>query len=133
MKNYRDKRSGSGTSEAAFTTRLATALRARGALTFKIHGHLLQAGGWPDTYVAHPMWRGWIESKVDSNNLDARQRAIGKQLKRAGDRFVVARFCRESEVVQFEDEEEDLLSILPFSKLDDGQAVIDALRKAANL
>ncbi|UOF80087.1 vrR-nuc domain [Caudoviricetes sp.] len=102
-------------------------------MTFKIHGHLMQAGGWPDTYVAHPMWRGWIEFKVDGNNLDPRQRAIGEGLIKRGDRFVVARFVTQDNVMQIEDVDENLLSVLGFSMLDAGSAVLQTLRKASNL
>lgn len=131
--NYREKRPGSGKSESQLGARVASALRASGAMTFKIHGHLMQAGGWPDTYVAHPQWRGWIEFKVDKNNLDPRQRSIGASLVKRGDRFVVARFVNENKTMQIEDTDENILSVLGFSMLDDGSAIFKALRKASEL
>lgn len=41
-------------------------LKLCGALTFNVHGHGMQAVGWPDVYVAHRMYHGWVELKAGS-------------------------------------------------------------------
>lgn len=55
-------------------------MRAAGALVLGLHGHAMQSPGWPDLYVAHPRYDGWVELKGDGGSLSPLQTAVGKKL-----------------------------------------------------
>lgn len=38
------------------------------AQVLNVHGHPMQASGWPDLYVACSRWRGWLELKVGGSH-----------------------------------------------------------------
>jgi hypothetical protein len=59
---------------------LVKELRAAGALVLSVHGHAQQAPGWPDIYVAHCIWSGWIELKSHDGELSEAQRIVGRKL-----------------------------------------------------
>lgn len=42
-------------------------------VAFKVHGHLGQEPGWPDIYMAHRDWNGWIEFKRDGGAMTTLQ------------------------------------------------------------
>ena len=51
--------------ESQFQRDVQQSLKAAGAVTFHVHGgDTRQASGWPDLYVAHRKWNGWLELKV---------------------------------------------------------------------
>lgn len=64
----------STTPEGRFWAQLGETLRRAGALTFKIHGHAMQAPGWPDVLVFHHTWTGALELKAGKNKLSQAQR-----------------------------------------------------------
>ena len=66
--------------EADFQTRLKRLLEGIGALVFNVHGHAMQSIGWPDLYVAHWKWSGWLELKVDHEPLREVQRIVLREL-----------------------------------------------------
>lgn len=78
----------SGLSESVASTVVRDALVKDGAMVLKIHGHAMQAPGWPDLYVAHPTYGGWIEMKAGST-LTAAQAGIGVSLLSRGQPFLV--------------------------------------------
>ena len=119
--------------ESPFVKAICSALESSGAKTLKLHGHAMQAGGWPDVYVAHPAWRGWIETKVDDNELDPRQRSNADGLLSRGDRFVVVRLMNANQTIQIEGTEGELFEVLPLIDIQSGRKIFDALRKACQM
>ena len=66
--------------EGHYQKLLLDCLRSAAAWTFNIHGHSGQKAGVPDLYVAHPIWRGWLEIKVDDHPLEPKQREEARRL-----------------------------------------------------
>ena len=75
--------------ENAFQSQMVHALKTQGAMVLNLHGHAMQAPGWPDLYVAHPKWRGWIELKVKGRALSELQEVIIRKLMERGDTVYV--------------------------------------------
>ena len=59
---------------------LVKELRSRGVMVLSLHGHAMQAPGWPDIFVADKLWSGWIELKAHDGELSGAQRIIGRKL-----------------------------------------------------
>lgn len=70
--------------ESKWTAQLRRALEARGACCLKLHGHSMQAAGWPDLYVAARGCSRWVEVKARGGRQDVLQHAIMRQLRAAG-------------------------------------------------
>ena len=68
--------------ENAWKARLKKDLEALNGVVLSVHGHAMQAPGWPDLYVAHSRWSGWIELKMPRGSLSGIQVAVGKKLAR---------------------------------------------------
>jgi len=58
--------------ESEWTRGLCRDLEKLGAVTLalvaggKSRGQMMQTPGWPDRYICHPLWMGWLEFKVDA-------------------------------------------------------------------
>jgi len=59
-------------------------------VSLSLHGHGMQAPGWPDLFVGSKVWSGWVELKAHDGELSAAQRIVGRKLTALG-LFVVAR------------------------------------------
>lgn len=70
--------------ETAFVNRLRESLHAAGAVTFKTHGDPYTRAGWPDLWVGHWRFSGWIEAKAGDGTLTPLQVATLRKLQRAG-------------------------------------------------
>lgn len=66
--------------ETRYKSKLVSTLRREGALVLSLHGHAQQAPGWPDVYVCHSLWRGWIELKKTGCLLSEAQRSVARKL-----------------------------------------------------
>ena len=53
-----------------------------GADALSLHGHGMQAPGWPDLWIGHWRWSGWLELKAHKGELSTAQRIIGRKLER---------------------------------------------------
>lgn len=49
--------------ECEHTRKLVKELKCINALVFAVVGGNMQAPGWPDRYVHHKHWQGWLEMK----------------------------------------------------------------------
>ena len=78
-------------SEATLTRRLCKELEKRGAFVFAIVGGILQEPGWPDRYIAHKKWSGWVEFKKNTK-VSEKQAWIISELRKRGVNAVVVRF-----------------------------------------
>lgn len=56
-----------------------------------VHGHALQASGWPDLYFAHGMISGWLELKFKSGKLTYLQEIRIRRLRSKGVMAMVPR------------------------------------------
>lgn len=70
--------------ESKFVNELKSAVESMGGLYFKVHGHVMQASGWPDIQVYHPKWTGHLEAKVDSEKYSTLQLKRMFDLRRLG-------------------------------------------------
>ena len=66
--------------ESNFQSLLVRSLRESGAIVFNIHGHAMQMAGIPDLYVAHSIWKGWLELKTGNNPVTKLQQHTLKKL-----------------------------------------------------
>ena len=57
-----------------------------------VHGHEMQAPGWPDSYISHKYWKGWIEFKGSKTRLTDLQKMILSKLGANGDRVYIVRY-----------------------------------------
>ena len=80
------------TEETKFKNAIKTHLTGLGAKVFKVHGSEWQEPGWPDLYVAHKTWTGWLELKVSASDAALQKRRI-EELKIRG---VFAAFARKT-------------------------------------
>lgn len=55
-------------------------LERAGARVFAVVGSTYQEAGWPDRYVAHRVFAGWVEGKQDARQLTTAQRLTCKEL-----------------------------------------------------
>jgi hypothetical protein len=60
--------------ECKETRKICKALKAKGALVFAVVGGPMQEPGWPDRYVAHWKWSGWLEFKTPTGRLTPLQK-----------------------------------------------------------
>jgi hypothetical protein len=61
------------TPESKFKKHVIDALKESGGRVLKIQPNAFTGRGWPDLYVAHPFWTGWLELKVSPNSVEALQ------------------------------------------------------------
>lgn len=60
--------------ESKFQQDVIDAFKGLGAEVFNVHGHGMQAAGWPDLQVYHPTWTGHLELKVGVGRLSTLQK-----------------------------------------------------------
>jgi hypothetical protein len=49
--------------ETRLTARLIKQIRLANGRVLNVHGHASQDPGWPDVFITHKYWTGWIEFK----------------------------------------------------------------------
>lgn len=59
---------------------------------FNLHGHSMQAPGWPDLYFCLPGLQAWVEAKSASRELTLAQELVGWHLRDCGANAYVLRF-----------------------------------------
>jgi hypothetical protein len=70
--------------ERTWQSKLAKSLREQGAVVLVKHGNSTEGPGWPDLYVAHRQWTGWLELKIEPNKPTQRQRSVMQKLRSQG-------------------------------------------------
>lgn len=91
--------------ETDFRKRLCDKFHHYDAYIFKVVGHLMQGSGHPDLYVAHKLWTGWLELKVDGNVLTPQQKLKLAHLRRQGVPAFVMRWVNGPEAIRLEFED----------------------------
>lgn len=91
------------TPETSFRKDINTLLDGSGAVVFKVVGDMRQGIGWPDIYIAHPIWTGWLELKCNNNTCSAQQALCLRDLRRNKvPAFVLRRIDKTRAVLEFE-------------------------------
>jgi len=67
-------------------------LRRCNSLVLNTHGEQYQQPGWPDVYIAHTFFCGWIEFKGSTTKLEPHQKKMIKGLNDKGVSAYVARY-----------------------------------------
>jgi len=78
--------------ESAMTRDVCAALRCCNTMVLPVVAGRMMPAGWPDRYVAHRAWSGWIEFKADAGRLSDIQLHVIEGLRTRGVNVVVARF-----------------------------------------
>jgi hypothetical protein len=101
--------------ESELSKHLVTALKQHcECIIFKIHGHGMQAPGWPDFFIASEEFTGWVETKGSDTEVSDLQRIVIGRLKKFNVPVYVLRFVGERYFV-FEDEDKNELANYRFS------------------
>ncbi len=87
--------------ETSFQKKLVYLLRGRGAMVLNVHGHGMQGAGWPDLYVLHNLWTGWIELKVGKREVTALQGIKIRDIRKRGENALILRL-HDDGVIQLE-------------------------------
>lgn len=80
---------GGARTETKLSARLIKEFGITGGKVLNLHGHGMQAPGWPDTCVSHKLWSGWIEFKGVDTPISAIQQNVFTHLSEHFDLFVV--------------------------------------------
>lgn len=104
--------------ESEMTRWLSGLLKGAGALVFKVHGHAMQAAGWPDVQVYHPGWTGHLELKVEDNKLTELQAHVMRELLRRGTAAATLRY--RLDVLYLEAPDGRCVGTRPWARNDDG-------------
>ena len=78
--------------ECKKTRDLCNELKKLNAVVLAIVAHTKQEPGWPDRYICHTRWHGWIEFKDVHTRLAPLQRIRIRELRKRGDNAWVVRF-----------------------------------------
>jgi hypothetical protein len=62
--------------ETRLTARLVKQIRNANGKVLNVHGHASQEPGWPDVFVTHRYWTGWIEFKNSKTQISSYQEEI---------------------------------------------------------
>ena len=84
--------------ESDFQKSIVKTIRAVGGKTFNVHGHAMQAPGWPDLQVYHRWWTGHLELKVGKNKATPKQRKVMLDLIERGTDAYVLRWVSEGQI-----------------------------------
>lgn len=92
--------------ESESTRRFCQEMVKLNAVVFSIVGSNMQSPGWPDRYIAHRRWAGWIEFKGPRTRLAHLQALRIRALRERGVNAVIVRFPN-----RIEDENGELLGV----------------------
>ena len=82
--------------ETKITAELVKRLRKEHhALILNVHGSTMQASGWPDLYIVHWKFQGFVECKGANTKLHPLQISVGSQIVSRGGKSFVLRFSNE--------------------------------------
>lgn len=69
--------------ESEMTRKLCRALEGLGAVTYVAVGGRMSRPGWPDRWIGHRDWQGWVEFKAAGAKPRANQLACRRDIERA--------------------------------------------------
>jgi hypothetical protein len=89
--------------ECEHTRKFCRALEYQGAVTYPAIASEMSPEGWPDRFVGHVRWQGWLEFKSIKGRLKLTQADRLNQLVGAGVNCFVVRFSDDWSKMRFED------------------------------
>lgn len=77
--------------ESPWTKRVCDELRKCNALVFSLIAQRAGEAGWPDRYVCHKLWSGWLEFKGNATKLKRKQAFVIRELnvRQPGSAFII--------------------------------------------
>lgn len=66
--------------ESEFKRRVLDGVTRCNGMVFHIVASMMQEPGWPDEYIQHRYWRGFLEFKGKNTRLSAKQKIIIREL-----------------------------------------------------
>ena len=66
--------------ESERTRRFCAEMIRLNGVVFAVVGGVRQEAGWPDRYICHRVWQGWIEFKNPNGTLSTKQRIVLRSL-----------------------------------------------------
>jgi hypothetical protein len=95
------------------TRRFCRTLEAQGAVTYPLVGNRYAPPGWPDRYIAHEAWQGFVEFKKHDGTLKKLQARRLQDLELRRVSTYVLRLSEDEEQIQVEDRHGHVL--LPYA------------------
>lgn len=91
--------------ECSWTRKVCETLRGQNALVYPLVGNAFAPAGWPDRYVAHRYWNGFLEFKGDNTKVELHQQDVICELRKHGvSVWVVRRGNNDDDVIRIENE-----------------------------
>lgn len=108
--------------ETDYAAKILHELRAKhGAVCFSIAGNVYQGAGWPDSFIAHEKFIGFVEFKGRETKLQKLQAHTLKLLKKKGVKCYVVRFMESNpNVWDITDENEILQATVSSLRFNEG-------------
>lgn len=77
--------------ESQWTKKVCEELRKCNALVFSLVAQRAGEAGWPDRYVCHKLWNGWLEFKGKATKLKQKQACMIRELnvRQPGSAFII--------------------------------------------
>lgn len=86
--------------ENAYQGMVIGQLKGAGCEVLNKWGNIMEGRGWPDLYVAHRVWTGWIELKTMAHGIEVTQTQRMRRLIKRGVPCVVLRWTTRGEVIE---------------------------------
>ncbi len=68
--------------ESPWTRKICQEMRKCNAMVFSVVGGQMQMPGWPDRYICHRYWQGWLEFKGVQTRVSSIQRVVLRGLRK---------------------------------------------------
>ena len=120
--------------ETKLTARLLVSWRAMGSEILNITGSAFQAPGWPDIFICHKHWSGWIEFKGPTTPIQPHQKRIVRTIGLTQSVFVVRFLYQEGNTWRYEVLDSTLVRLMEFVQSGtDGQVAAGMLKELRKL
>jgi hypothetical protein len=120
--------------ETQLTARLTKCWRAMGAEVLNVTGSVFQASGWPDIFICHKHWTGWIEFKGPTTVIQPHQKRIIHTIGLTQSIFLVRFLYQEGDTWRYEVLDSNLIRLREFAQSGtDGQVAASMLKELKGL
>ena len=120
--------------ETKLTARLLVPWRAMGAEVLNITGSAFQAPGWPDIFICHKHWSGWIEFKGPTTPIQPHQKRIVRTIGLTQSVFVVRFLYQDAATWRYEVSDSNLTRLVECAQTGtDGQVAASMLKELQKL
>lgn len=101
--------------ECKWTREVCAKLIKQNAMVYPLVASMMSPLGWPDRYIAHTYWSGFLEFKGEITPIQAMQAAIIRGLKRRGVNVWVAR--KRGDAIHITDGEGNLQTVTDCTRM----------------